>query len=131
MLDMTDQQLNRWLAEYMGYTISEYKDKWGWLMCPNGDNVHESLFPLDELWGFVPNYCNDPAASLEVQAKAIEIDRVGYARRIMYICWGGEMSDYAELDDEEWIKVSAIGSLLTASPRERAEAAYMTLSIKD
>ncbi|MEK5374235.1 hypothetical protein [Paenibacillus sp. FSL P2-0173] len=122
MLDMTDQQLNRWLAEYMGYTISEYKDKWGWLMCPNGDNVHESLFPLDELWGFVPNYCNDPAASLEVQAKAIEVDAASYVQNLQEIKWGHMFTETL---------LVRIAELINASPRQRAEAAYMTLSNRD
>ncbi|MEC4566750.1 hypothetical protein L8C07_12410 [Paenibacillus sp. CMAA1739] len=117
--DMTDQQLNRWLAEYMGYTISEYKDKWGWLMCPNGDNVHESLFPLDELWGFVPDYCTDPAASLEVQAKAIEVSADKYVSNLDVIVNPDTIGDWT--NDE-------IAKLLIATPRKRAEAAYITLS---
>ncbi|MCP3810043.1 hypothetical protein NLX78_22750 [Paenibacillus sp. Lou8.1] len=123
--DMTDQQINRWLAEYMGYTISEYKDKWGWLMCPNGDNVHESLFPLDELWGFVPDYCNNPAASLEVQAAAIELDRVAYVNNLYEACY-----EFKRVKDSVWDEIN-IAFLLNASPCQRAEAAYLTLSSQD
>ncbi|ADO59789.1 hypothetical protein [Paenibacillus polymyxa] len=119
--DMTDQQLNRWLAEYMGYTISEYKNKWGWLMCPNGDNVHESLFPLDELWGFVPDYCTDPAASLEVQAAAVAENYEEYVYNLNGVIY----------KEYECMTFKVISAMLTATPRQRAEAAYMTLSIRE
>ncbi|MGZ0043415.1 hypothetical protein [Paenibacillus ottowii] len=123
--DMTDKQLNRWLAEYLGYTISEYKDKWGWLICPNGDNVHESLFPLDELWGFVPDYCTDPAASLEVQAVAINKDEEGYIRNWLLNKYGKSVMAYTA------VSIRTAAEIANSSPRERAEAAYMTLSSQD
>lgn len=99
---MTDQYLNGELAQLMGYPV-----------LPSVD--------------YLPQYCTDPAASLEVQATAIAKDRNGYIRNLMFVCWRGEKRDYANLDDEEWVKLSAIASLLTATPRQRAEAAYMTL----
>ncbi len=66
---------------------------------------------------FLPDYCKDTAASLEVQAKAIEIDDDLYVRELGRV--RGER--YAE-----YYKTSSIAKILNASPRERAEAAYLT-----
>lgn len=59
----------------------------------------------------------DAADSLEVQAKAIEVDHEGYLLNLMDAVYGGYVAASSE----------RIAGLLTASPRERAEAAYMTL----
>ncbi|MFC7560574.1 hypothetical protein ACFQY3_18945 [Paenibacillus farraposensis] len=98
MLDMTNQQLNVALAELTG-------------------------FPADKL---TPNYCNDPAASLEVQAKAIEVDAEGYVNKLTTIVdacifWSSDCC----------MDPIGVTWLMTATPRERAEAAYMTLSSQD
>ncbi|MFZ4916430.1 hypothetical protein [Paenibacillus sp. S29] len=120
MLDMTDQQLNRALAEFMGYSVTIYTNNFGWLIAPNGDTAQESLVTIDEAWDHAPNYCNDPAASLEVQAAACEVHPNTYIRNLEKIKWGQSTG---------W-KVSnrVVAQLCNASPRERAEAAYMTLS---
>ncbi|MEK5415223.1 hypothetical protein [Paenibacillus sp. FSL L8-0708] len=131
-IQLTDQQLNRALAELMGYTIYHYDyhyDKdvaercYFELTAPDG--YPEIVFGGErntelEAWADVPNYCNDPAASLEVQAKAIEVDAQGYLYNLATVVNGYEAADIWE-DDE-------IISMLKASPRERAEAAYITLS---
>ncbi|MMZ51335.1 hypothetical protein D1872_130710 [compost metagenome] len=62
---------------------------------------------------------NDPAASLEVQAKALEIDTDTYIRHL-----GALICDRAA----DHYNIYSIAKLLNASPRQRAEAAYMTLS---
>ncbi|MDP9676247.1 hypothetical protein J2W97_002242 [Paenibacillus jamilae] len=87
---MTDQQLNVTLAELTG-------------------------FPADKL---TPNYCNDAAASLEVQAKAIEVSADKYVSNLDVIVNPDTIGDWT--NDE-------IAKLLSATPRKRAEAAYMTL----
>ncbi|MDG0053053.1 hypothetical protein MMB75_05120 [Paenibacillus sp. P2(2022)] len=95
MLDMTDQQINVALAELTG-------------------------FPADKL---TPNYCNDAAASLEVQAKALMTAGKEYT-----MCLTKILTDSFEIEvpenDPYWIATL----VLTATPRQRAEAAYMTLS---
>jgi hypothetical protein len=106
--DMTDQQLNMALAELMGYTVD--KGRPGRVLKGN-----MSSMPTD--------YCNDPAASLEVQAKAIEVDASNFINRLAWI-----VRDRIS-GDMEWTN-NDIAVLLNASPRERAEAAYITLSSK-
>ncbi|MEK4880159.1 MULTISPECIES: hypothetical protein [Paenibacillus] len=87
--EMSDRDLNLALAELMDYPKNR----------------------------FVPNYCTDPAASLEVQTKAIEVDHEGYLLNLMDAVYGGYVAASSD----------RIAGLLTASPRERAEAAYITL----
>lgn len=65
----------------------------------------------------------DPAASLEVQAKAIEVDPKGYVKNLCFIKWG-EKKQMGGIG----LNYLAISRVLNASPRERAEAAYITLS---
>ncbi|WP_081396514.1 hypothetical protein [Paenibacillus peoriae] len=109
--DMTDQQLNRALAELMGYSVTIYTNNFGWLIAPNGDTVQESLKTIDEAWDHAPNYCADPAASLEVQAKAIEVDAELYVRYLnLYF-----------ISDHVWdaLYPEQVACLLTATPRQR------------
>lgn len=61
----------------------------------------------------------DPAASLEVQAKAIEVDATAYCDNLNEVVNKGAAS-------VKWC-YHTVTSMLTASPRERAEAAYITL----
>ncbi|OME06737.1 hypothetical protein BSK60_32145, partial [Paenibacillus odorifer] len=62
--DKTDQQLNRALAELMGWTDFKEDAHGGtWATAPDYRWTNKR-----------PDYCSDPAASLEVQAKAIEVD---------------------------------------------------------
>lgn len=60
-------------------------------------------------------------ADLEVQAKAIEVDAREYVRNLQELKWECSFSG---------ISMKKAAELLTASPRERAEAAYITLSSK-
>jgi hypothetical protein len=105
-IQLTDQRLNRALAELMGWKeLVEYDD----------GAIYG--FPPDDRWSNrVPNYCTDPAASLEVQIKAIEADHKNYILNLTEIVG----AQHPTLD-------LYIAALLTASPRERAEAAYITL----
>ncbi|OME55582.1 hypothetical protein BSK59_14005 [Paenibacillus odorifer] len=118
--DKTHQQLNRALAELMGWTkIQILESDRIWARKP--EDEWSSDVP-DYHWSdYVPDYCNDPAASLEVQAKAIEVDAQGYLYNLATVVNGYEAADIWE-DDE-------IISMLKATSRERAEAAYITLSI--
>jgi hypothetical protein len=97
--DMTDQQLNVALAELTG-------------------------FPADKL---TPNYCNDAAASLEVQVAAIRVNAKKYFNHLERRIHPG----LAELPESETWFAFEVAEIVRASPRQRAEAAYMTLSNQD
>lgn len=106
---MSDQELNRKLAELMGYTLSNVQ--------VNDTIISTEIDGEYHLHSFDP--CTDPAASLEVQAKAIEVDPQGYLYNLATVVNRYEAADIWE-DDE-------IIAMLSATPRQRAEAAYMTL----
>ncbi|MEK8206985.1 hypothetical protein NST41_15430 [Paenibacillus sp. FSL L8-0696] len=116
---MTDHQLNRALAELMGYTVewSKTQERWSLML---GRKIRATSSGTEDLiWTYAPDYCTDPAASLEVQTKVIEVDAQGYLYNLATVVNGYEAADIWE-DDE-------IISMLKATPRERAEAAYITL----
>ncbi|MEK4139624.1 hypothetical protein NST48_01515 [Paenibacillus sp. FSL M7-0547] len=126
--DMTDQQLNRALAELMGYTV-RLKGSCYWLVNPTGE---ESANPFgrnsEEIaWTWVPDYCTDPAASLELQAKAIEVDARMYAINLAErLTWDSDGYPLV-YDDNDLFSYTGVANFLLSSPRERAEAAYITL----
>ncbi|URJ36582.1 hypothetical protein MF625_001000 [Paenibacillus polymyxa] len=135
MLDMTDQQLNLALAELV-YNARECRRDTDSRVVIIGDFGTYNTHPLtgdwkkakwrdtpEEAWEDIPNYCNDPATSLEVQAAACEVHPNTYIRYLEKIKWGQSTG---------W-KVSnrVVAQLCNASPRERAEAAFMTLSDRD
>jgi hypothetical protein len=79
---------------------------------------------LAELMGkWIGDCCTDPAASLEVEQAAIKADAVEYMRNLAAVKWGRQ-------DAGEMTELSLVGAadLHLVSPRERAEAAYITLS---
>ncbi|EHS59425.1 hypothetical protein [Paenibacillus sp. Aloe-11] len=122
---MTDQQLNRKLAQLMGYSV--HTTPGDHFVLISSDNKYMSGVCDDEItaWKLVPDYCNDPATSLEVQAAAIELDRVAYVINLYEACY-----DFKRDKDTVWDEIN-IAFLLNASPRQRAEAAYITLSGQD
>ncbi|GGF73128.1 hypothetical protein GCM10010912_17900 [Paenibacillus albidus] len=115
--DMTNQQLNRALAELMGYSIREYMYSFG-LINPYGSVLIE-IESVDDAWAYAPDYCTDPADSLEVQTAACEVHGELYIWNLAIVQgWvGGTI-----ISRKEAIRIA------TARPRERAEAAYITLS---
>lgn len=122
MLDMTDQHLNEELAKWLGYTMVFVggEPKYARVISPEGKLVGKTNTDTTKAWaGAIPNYCDDPAASLEVQAKAIEVDAASYVQNLQEIKWGHMFTETL---------LVRIAELINASPRERAEAAYMTLS---
>ncbi|MEK4878900.1 hypothetical protein [Paenibacillus sp. FSL R5-0908] len=124
--DKTDQQLNMALAELMGYTVewSKTQERWSLML---GRKIRATSSGTEDLiWSYAPDYCNDPAASLEVQAKAIEVDAALYLKTLSAIVYG---TTYAKVEEYDLIALIEVKRLLLASPRERAEAAYITLSI--
>ncbi|MEK5397484.1 hypothetical protein [Paenibacillus sp. FSL K6-2859] len=99
---LSNQELNLALSVMMGYTI---------------DKKRPGRFLSGNISSMPSSYCTDPAASLEVQAKAIEVDHEDYLLKLMDVVYGG----YVAVSSER------ITGLFTATPRQRAEAAYMTL----
>jgi hypothetical protein len=122
---LSNQELNRKLAELMGYTVEKI-EKFHRLISPVG-KVGWAEISEEIAWNNAPFYCTDPAASLEVEKIAIEHDFDAYVQNLAIVKWG-EPDDDVE-DTAVWNKTMrySIAELLTASPRERAEAAYMTL----
>ncbi|WP_158451777.1 hypothetical protein [Paenibacillus polymyxa] len=95
--------------------------KYARVISPEGKLVGKTNTDTTKAWaGAIPNYCTDPAASLEVQAKALEVSYVKYCEELRKVTnpTGKWYSDAIELG----------ASLLGATARQRAEAAYMTLS---
>ncbi|QUL57545.1 hypothetical protein KDC22_14340 [Paenibacillus tritici] len=126
--EWSNAELNRKLAELMGYTVIQSHDaKEG-----GGAPLYQLTGPgftgrydrkPENTWKSVPNWSSDPAASLEVQTAAIEKSQVDYLLNLSKVT-NPNADDFAPWTPTEIIK------LLTASPRERAEAAYITLSSK-
>lgn len=119
---MTDQQLNRALAELMGYSVE--RRYW----CGNPEMGHYALLNPDGevcasgasehgAWNQTPNYEGDPAASLEVQAAAIAKHKGWYFRHLLTL----------KNVDLQASPVVAYEAIALATCRQRAEAAYMTL----
>ncbi|MEC0233714.1 hypothetical protein P4H71_05005 [Paenibacillus kribbensis] len=107
MLDMTDQQLNMQLEILLGAKEDRHRK----------GNVIKGTYSTSP-----KDYCTDPAASLEVQAKAIEVGAVKYMAHLVY-CTGHNYHDGLTMDTAR--------DMLLATSRQRAEAAYITLSSQD
>ncbi|MBP1309038.1 hypothetical protein JOD82_002058 [Paenibacillus sp. 1182] len=128
MLDMTDQELNRAIGELMGYSMKNTNTTKVYyrLVDPTGQLIGKSCAYESGVWSlYGPKYCTDPAASLEVQTKAVESDRVAYVNNLYEACY-----EFKRDKDSVWDEIN-IAFLLNASPRQSAEAAYMTLSIRE
>ncbi|WP_339316901.1 hypothetical protein [Paenibacillus sp. FSL R10-2734] len=112
--DMTDQQLNVSLAKMCGYEIyaEEFSVKYEVVV------RYESPSSFKGLKFFIP--CNDAADSLEVEAKALDQNAAAYIHHLDFRVIPSGCRDKWGYDE--------VKALLTASPRERAEAAYITLS---
>lgn len=95
--DMADKQLNQELAELTSY---------------------EGMDQYDE-----PCYTYEPAASLEIQEKAIKSDPNGYVKNLANVVETNIFWDGMEGN----MSPEGISWLLDVTPRQRAEAAYMTL----
>ncbi|WP_081752195.1 hypothetical protein [Paenibacillus sp. 1-18] len=121
--DMTDQQLNRALAELMGYSVKISRN-FHYLIL-KGDSKSGPKWTEDMAWEEAPNYCADPAVSLEVQAAAINKDEEGYIRNWLLNKYGKSVMAYTA------VSLGTAAEIANSSPRERAEAAYMTLSSQD
>ncbi|RTZ38244.1 hypothetical protein EJ573_03000 [Paenibacillus polymyxa] len=131
MLDMTDQQLNRALGEFMGYRLKtlEFDDIYYSVVNPHGLPGPYRYTADEAFLCTVPEYCADPAASLEVQAAAIKANDRQYAINLAKrLEWDGDDLEYS---DNDVFSYTGVTVFMLSSPRQRAEAAYMTLSSKD
>lgn len=108
---MSNAELNMELALLMGYT----KDKRYPGRVTRGNVV---TMPKD--------YCNDPAASMEVQAAACIKNKVKYIQNLAIAIYG-DLVDPEEVEDWSCIIIDAVADMLSATPRQMAEAAYVTL----
>ncbi|MNW56482.1 hypothetical protein D3C74_341990 [compost metagenome] len=125
MLDMTDQQLNKELAILMGYKVVAHDHYRHQLIAPEGCSSKYLEVTEMEAWRGAPNYCLNPAASLEVQAVAINKDEEGYIRNWLLNKHGKSVMAFTA------VSLRTAAEIANSSPRERAEAAYMTLSSQD
>ncbi|WP_339314402.1 hypothetical protein [Paenibacillus sp. FSL R10-2734] len=78
-VQMTNQQLNRALAELMGYTVTDFSygddpDNYDYLMVVDevGEQCGEARLSEEEAWDEVPNY--SVSVSLEVEVKALDLN---------------------------------------------------------
>ncbi|MEK4058736.1 MULTISPECIES: hypothetical protein [Paenibacillus] len=129
---MTNPELNRALAELMGCKVVkvsegefayELQDSSGHCINTDGRGWESEQYA----WAGASDYCTDPAASLEVQSAAIAKDADAYVQNLAIVKWGQPDEDVE--DTAVWNKTMrySIAELLTARPRERAEAAYITM----
>ncbi|WP_438498052.1 hypothetical protein [Paenibacillus sp. IHBB 3054] len=107
---MTTPELNRALAVLMGYT--EDKRYPGRVI--KGTAV---TMPKD--------FCTDPAASLEVQEKATRIDAGGYIQNLLTVMFGETV--YEREFSNRLLDFMTAAKINNSTPRQRAEAAYITL----
>jgi hypothetical protein len=116
--DMIDEKLDFALADQLGWVNAWDGVRLVWL----DGKTNEFRRKVTD-W----HPSTDPAASLEVEKVAIEHDFDAYVQNLAIVKWG-EPDDDIE-DTAVWNKTMrySIAELLTASPRERAEAAYITL----
>lgn len=108
-VDMIDEKLDFALAGFLGWV-----NVWDGVRLIWVDGVTKELQRKVTDWQ--PSI--DAATSLEVQTKAIEVDEDGYFTNLLRV--KGVLESPSLLD--------AYNAIALASPRERAKAAYMTLS---
>jgi hypothetical protein len=120
---MTNPELNRKLTELLGYKVVQDEVTGMFrMMNPQGKEFGMSRPTEGLVWNeYAFPYCSDEAASRDLQMKVTEEDAEEYVGHLHYI-----LEDKIS-DSPHWIGKD-IAALLNASPRQRAEAAYITLS---
>jgi hypothetical protein len=121
---MTNPELNRKLAVLMGYRVSAWDTNY--FMLYQGIKEVSPWCTENGAWTYAPNYCSDPAASLEVEKASIEKSPYLYPKILEGLI---EWDDQDEIG-EDYIRFNSyanISRLLISTPRQRAEAAYITL----
>lgn len=129
--DMSKQQLNRTLAELMGYWVDSKKIGDGSvfyrLISPSGKPETTWRGTEEIAWLYAPYYCTDPAASLEVQAAAYAASPEWYLHNLAIVTNQEGLTLDEFPDPFEVFGPELVGPMITATPRERAMAAWMTL----
>ena len=114
---MTNEELNKWLAEkVMGYIPGEsigYASAWYFKKSAN--NIYETVIPISA-W----NPTEDRNQMARCVKELPENKQTAYLGNLMEICTG-----YEDWDEASWENMF---SLVEASPRQRAEALYKTIS---
>ncbi|QNR65363.1 hypothetical protein IAQ67_15825 [Paenibacillus peoriae] len=72
-------------------------------------------------WGIYPKYCINVEDSLYVQNHALNVDRNLYVNNLYSVCYGFEKDKELPWD------ILNVAHLIQATPRQRVEAAYLTL----
>lgn len=116
--EWSNQELNRALAELMGNKIGRKVD-YGFKPEYDCDVI---ALPNDS-YKFIPDYCTDASATAVLQARAIVVNEFQYIENLAAIT----QADRAWGFEDGKMQTQGISWLLNASPRERAEAAYITL----
>lgn len=119
--DMIDEKLDFALADQLGWVNAWDGIRLVWL----DGKTNEFRRKVTD-W----HPSTDPAASLEVQAKAIEVDARKFALCLYLVrvkSKTGVNIKPSEVANGPHLSINIVADLLNASPRERAEAAYMTL----
>ncbi|MCM3131866.1 hypothetical protein M3629_03670 [Paenibacillus polysaccharolyticus] len=104
---MTDHYLTYQLADLMGYEFHESETVPPLFLTRQADGSLDFFIPCSEY-----NHVNP------IQDKALETDQISYLAHLIYAT-GHSYSEGLTYDTAE--------SMLRATPRQRAEAAYMTL----
>lgn len=128
---MTNPELNRALAELMGYSVSSEQGRGYGLKNPAGVIIADPFSRNTEeiAWSWAPNYCSSPAASLEVQTAAIAINKLVYLNKLLSMVSPSDDIQFGLGGTMEVVgyNIDGTAAMLSATPRERAEAAYITL----
>jgi hypothetical protein len=77
-------------------------------------------------WHQSAPYCTHAAACLEMEKTTIAVDNSGYVRNLSIVKWGNAV-DPEEIAEWTSIYIQGVGDLFTATFRQRAEAAYITV----
>lgn len=101
VLPMTNEHLNIELSKLLGKTTKDATQIY---------------------YGQISKYAEDHKACLEAQNKALNVDQIGYIDHLKFTT-GHKYEDA--------LTYNRLESMLRATPRQRAEAAYMTLRKED
>lgn len=129
----SNAELNRRLTELQGYNVKPASDipKWYRMVNPQGQEFGIAMPTEGLVWNeYAFPYCTDPAASLEVQAKAIKVNKLAYLNALLSIVSPEEVIQYGPDGIMEVVgyTIDGTAAMFTCTHRQRAEAAYMTLS---
>lgn len=122
--DMTDNELNSSIIKLLGGKVVQSHDaKQGggapyYQLVAAGFKGRYERNPEDA-WIWCPDFSSDPAASLEVLEKAINADMTACIANLLVA---------VNYDYNGMTTIEATAAMLTAKPRQRAEAVYMTIS---